>query len=117
GLVEMSDRAGFLEIIPVVPEPFAMVDEEHLLGDVGGAAARDPIADADEHDAGGKAVRVVGRAPGGRVPAVGAAGDADFLFIDEAHLDEMIDAVDEIVELLAAGFLLALHGELDAVAG
>src|SRR5262245_44248423 len=29
----------------------------------------------------------------------------------------MIDAVDEIVELLAAGVLLALHGKLDAIAG
>src|SRR5262249_33839806 len=111
------DRAGLGEVVPVVPQPFAMVDQVHFLRDVGGAGARDPVADADEHDAGGEAVGVVGRAPGGRIAAVAAAGDADFLFIDKAHLDEMIDAVYQVLELLAAGVGLPHLGEFDTAAG
>src|SRR5262249_18510096 len=65
----------------------------------------------------GKTVGKIRGAPGGGVAAVGPAGDADLLFVHQAHFDEVIDAVDEVVELLAARVALSLHGEFDAVTG
>ena len=55
----------------------------------------------------------VGRPPAGRVAAVPAAGDADFGFVGDSGLHEMIDGVHQIVELLPAVALAQLR-ERDA---
>src|SRR5438105_14436473 len=106
-----------------------MMDQMHLMRNVGGADLGDRIADADEHDAGGEAVGIIGGAPGGGVAAIGTAGDADLLRIDEtgqtrplafvrlsrtpaAH--ERIDGGNEVLELAAGSFSLPHHGKLNA---
>jgi hypothetical protein len=93
------------------------VDEVHLLRDVGGAELAELLADPDEHDGGREPLGVVRRAPGGGVAAVGAAGDPDPVAIDQPLVDQVVDAVDEVVEFLLGVPALAEHRELDAPPG
>src|SRR5262249_10061497 len=65
--VGIEDRASLQHELPVLPRPLPRVHQELLVGNVGRPGLGDEIADADEHDAGGEAVRVAGRAPRRRV--------------------------------------------------
>src|SRR5690606_39333323 len=60
------------------------------------------VGNAHEHHRGGEAFAVPGGAPGAGVAAVRATGDAHPVAIDESDIDEVVDAIDQVVELLHA---------------
>lgn len=100
--LDVANGASFGEVVPIIPQPFAVVDQEHFLGDIGCADFGDVIADPDEHDAGGITIRVIGGAPGGGVPAVGTARDSHAGFIHKTDGDQVVDSVHEINGRLAS---------------
>ena len=111
--VRPVDRATLEEQLPIVPGPKPVVDEEHLVGDVARPNFGDLVANPHRHYSGCETVAVVGREPRCGVAPVRAARDADFFRVDETDIDEMVDAVNDVVELTATHVGVIQHAELD----
>src|SRR5690606_33755648 len=98
-LLRVGHRAGLAEHLRVLPGPGAHVYQVLLPRDVAAGDQAGLVGNAHEHHRGGEALAVPGRAPGAGVAAVGPAGDPDPVAIDQADVDEVVDAVDQVVEL------------------
>ena len=92
------------------------MDIVHLVRDVGGAELGNLVGNAHEHHAGGKMLAQRRRTPGGRIAAIGAAGDPGAVRIDNPSFRQSADRVHKIVELLAGVIVLMLLGIGDAAA-
>ena len=90
------------------------VEFSRKMSDVPGHA--DPVRDAHPWDRRLEPIARERRRPRRRVAAVAAAADADAIRIGQALRDEMVDAVEHVLELLAHQIAVIRLGERDAAA-
>src|SRR6056297_291611 len=116
-LFHVVERRRLAEQLPVLPRPFPQVHKVEFPRNIGGAERRDLVAQANVHDGSGESLRILGRTPGRGVATVGTACYPDPVAVDHALLDQVVDAVDQVVEFLHCRTAEAKLREFDAAPG
>ena len=115
--VGIVDGAALEEEHPLFERFHLEVGVDDFPGDVGDAPFGELIADTDEHHAGGDMVGVESGQPAGRVAAVGAPGHPNLVLIHQSDFDQVVNAVNDVAELLAGGVFMVHLGKRNAAAG